>query len=411
MNYQEAINYIHSTPKFARTLGNELLTKLLFNLGNPQDKLKYIHIAGTNGKGSCAFMLSEVLIKCGYKVGLYTSPYIERFNERIRINGVPVSDEDLAELCTKVKSIVESCDAPVSEFALDTAMAFSYFNKMGCDIVVLETGLGGRLDATNVIKKSEVSVITSIALDHTQYLGDTIEKIAAEKCGIIKPKGRVICYPDLTEDVLSVVEHFCQVKKAELNIAQMPVSLDSDSFLYDGVTYKLKMEGEFQKYNAALVICTLDKLIELGYKIPPEAIIYGLYEAFNPGRLELLPSGIYLDGAHNPSAISALCDTLEIINKPVRLCVAMMDDKDITEAIAILSRLNPDVITTEISMPRCATAEKLAEEFKKHKITARIIKDPIKAAKQLIAEKSNDTTSIACGSLYLVGQLRKELNK
>ncbi len=409
MNYQEAINYIHSTPKFARSLGNELLTKLLFNLGNPQDKLKFIHIAGTNGKGSCAFMLSEVLIKCGYKVGLYTSPYIERFNERIRINGEPIADDDLAELVTKMKALIESCDAPVSEFALDTAIAFTYFNNMNCDIVVLETGLGGRLDATNVIKKSEISVITSIGLDHTQYLGDTIEKITTEKCGIIKQKGTVICYPDLSLESLHVITHVCKTKRASAILADMPELKEGNSFSYNGKDYSLKMNGDFQKLNASLVICTLEKLKEMGYKITDDAIKQGLYDAFNPGRLEQLPSGVYLDGAHNPSAIKSLCESLKAMGKPVSICLAMMEDKDIREVAEILAELNPKVIITEIPMPRCADAYEVAKEFIHFNITPKVIKDPLDAAKHLINESNNDTTSVICGSLYLVGYLRKEL--
>lgn len=409
MNYQEAINYIHSTPKFARTLGNELLTKLLFGLGNPQDKLKFIHIAGTNGKGSCAFMLSEALVRSGYRVGLYTSPYIECFNERIRINGEPIPDEDLAELTTKLKLLIESSGAPVSEFALDTAMAFLYFEKMKCDIVVLETGLGGRLDATNVIKKSEVSVITSIGLDHTQYLGDTIEKITAEKCGIIKQNGNVVCYPDLSDEALSVVKNFCERKNANLTIADMHVNLEGNSFSYKDEIYNLKMEGEFQKFNASLVIETLNKLKDLGYNISSNAIKDGIQEAFNPGRLELLPSGLYLDGAHNPSAMRALCDTLKAMNKPVSLLLAMMGDKDISTSVSLLSELNPKVTITEIPMPRCASADELSDEFKKHGITPKIIKDPVAAAKQIIKDKGIRDIAIACGSLYLVGHLRKEL--
>ena len=181
MNYEETLIYIHNTPKFARTLGNDLLKKLLKKLGNPQKDLKFIHIAGTNGKGSAAVMLSQILINCGLKVGLYTSPYIERFNERIRINGEEIPDDILADIATRIRETIEKYDTPVSEFALDTAIAFEYFKSQKCDIVVLETGLGGRLDATNVIDKSIVSVIMSIGFDHTQYLGETIEEITAEK--------------------------------------------------------------------------------------------------------------------------------------------------------------------------------------------------------------------------------------
>lgn len=409
MNYAEAINYIHSTPKFAKTLGNEPLAKLLFNLGNPHDKLKFIHIAGTNGKGSCSFMLSEILQKSGYNVGLYTSPYIEVFNERIRVNGEVIPDNDLAKITTEIKATIERCKAPVSEFALDTAIAFMYFEKCNCDIVVLETGLGGRLDATNVINKSELSVITSIGLDHTQYLGDTIEKITAEKCGIIKQNGNVVCYPQLDKAALDTIKHFCKLKAATLTIAESPTILDGNSFRLNNITYTLGMNGDFQKYNAALALTAVKKLIELGYDITPDAALRGLREAFNPARLEILPNGMYLDGAHNPSAAAALCQSLKKLNKPIKLLIAMMADKDISAVVAELAKLNPTVIATEIPMPRCASAEELCVEFKKHNIIASVIKDPVVAAKNMLLSKNDDEIIIACGSFYLVGQLRKEL--
>ena len=185
MNYVQALDYIHSIPRFVRPLGNANLKKLLFHLGNPHLEQRYIHLAGTNGKGSTAAMISSVLKEQGYKTGLFTSPYIEVFNERIQINGENIPDDDLVKYIDRVKTVMEQNDAQVSEFAFICAVSFLYFKDMNCDFVVLETGLGGKLDATNVIEESVVSVLCSISLDHMQFLGNTVEEIALEKCGII----------------------------------------------------------------------------------------------------------------------------------------------------------------------------------------------------------------------------------
>ena len=196
MTYEETLSYIHSIPKFRRPLGNENLSRLLALLGNPQKKLRFVHIAGTNGKGSTAAMTAEILKRSGYVTGLFTSPFIERFNERVSINGENIPDAALIEYAGRVKNIMETSGAPVSEFAFVTAAAFLYFYEKNCDIVVLEVGMGGKLDATNVIDESVASVICKIALDHTQYLGGTIEEITREKCGIIREGGRVVAYPN-----------------------------------------------------------------------------------------------------------------------------------------------------------------------------------------------------------------------
>ena len=190
MNYKETLEYIHSIPKFNRILGNALLEKLLNKMGNPQDNLKFIHIGGTNGKGSTCTMVSQILTEAGYKTGLFTSPFLKFFNERIKINGVPISNSDLADIASYVKKITEKYDAFVSEFAFDTAVAFEYFNRQNCDFVILEVGLGGKLDATNIIKNPLVVGFTAIGLDHCQYLGNTIDEISKEKAGIIKEKFR-----------------------------------------------------------------------------------------------------------------------------------------------------------------------------------------------------------------------------
>lgn len=409
MNYEETITYIHNTPKFARRLGNDLLKKLLQRLGNPQHSLKFIHIAGTNGKGSAAVMLSQILQSGGYKVGLYTSPYIERFNERIRVNGSEIPDNTLAAIATKIRSTIEEYDTPVSEFALDTAIAFEYFKAESCDIVVLETGLGGRLDATNVIDTSLISVIMSIGLDHTQFLGETIAEITAEKCGIIKKSGTVVLYPDLPDEAYPVIDKFCADNGAMQVKAELPTVLAGKSFKYKGKKYTLSLDGDFQKYNAATVLCAIEALKNLGIDISDSAIEKGLANAFNPARMEKLSCGLLIDGAHNPPAIKALCRALAKKKKPIHLLVAMMQDKDIDTCIADFAAINPDVITTQIDMPRCLSAKELAEKFNRHGMNAVAANDPIAAAKHIAEYTAKGDICCACGSLYLAGEIRKNL--
>lgn len=409
MNYVETINYIHSTPKFSRTLGNDLLRKLLSKLDNPQRNLKFIHIAGTNGKGSCAIMLSEILTHAGYKTGLFTSPYIEFFNERIKIDGEMIDNDSLADIATKIRGIIETNDTPVSEFALDTAIAFEYFNQENCDVVILETGLGGRLDATNVIDSSILSIITSIGMDHMQYLGNTISEIAAEKCGIIKENGKVIVYPMQEEETKYVIEEFCIKQNAKFIYADLPEILEDNSFLYDGTRYNLSLCGDFQKYNAATVITAVYELRKIGFSISDASLSAGLLAAFNPARMERLSCGLILDGAHNTSAMRELCKSLSKMNTPLYICIAMMEDKDVSGCIAELAKISPEIIATEIDMPRCLRAESLAAAFAKYDICTHIDKYPVSAAKTALKLANNDGTAVVCGSLYLAGEVRKNL--
>lgn len=404
MNYNETIEYIHSTPKFARTLGNELLLKLLNKLNNPQDKLNFIHIAGTNGKGSCAVMLAEILKGNGYHVGLFTSPYITCFNERIRIDGEEIPNDKLSQITTRIRKTIEKYDTPVSEFALDTAIAFEYFTEEKCDIVVLETGLGGRLDATNVIKAPFITVLMSIGFDHMQYLGDTIEEITAEKCGIIKESRPVIVYPCMNDNAVSVIKRFCAEKNAPYIQADMPRK-SSGGFIYNKKEYELSLGGDFQIYNAATVLKAVEVLNGLGLSIKDAAVFSGLKSAKNPARFEMLECGLIIDGAHNRPASAALCETLKALNKPICLCIAMMSDKDVSGVVSEFSKLSPCVIATEISMPRCAPAERISTEFYKHGISALIEKDPINAAR--LALSHDDKIPVVCGSLYLAAEIRK----
>lgn len=391
-------------------LGNDLLRKLLDKLGNPQNKLNFIHIAGTNGKGSAAIMLAEILTLSGYKTGLFTSPYIELFNERIKVNGEMIDNDSLANITTKIRNVIDTHDTPVSEFALDTAIAFEYFKQKNCDVVVLETGLGGRLDATNVIDDAILTILMSISYDHTQYLGESIEEITAEKCGIIKDNGKVVVYPIQEPAANSVIKEYCTGKNAELIYAKTPEILDGNNFIYENQRFTVGLNGEFQKYNAATVVAAIDELNKTDFSVPKDAVKKGILSAFNPARLERLNCGLIIDGAHNISAAKALRESLGILKTPITLCIAMMEDKDISGCIAELAKLNPTtIIATEIDMPRCAKAEDIAAEFAKHSIRTIIDKDPISAAKSAIKLASTNGTACVCGSLYLAGIVRKSL--
>ncbi len=413
MTYEQSINYIHSIPKFSRILGNDLLRVLLDRLGDPQKSLRFIHVGGTNGKGSTATMISEILISAGYRTGLFTSPFLTRFNERIRINGEPIDDKSLAETASRVREISEKYGAEVSEFAFITAAAMMYFKSQKCDFAVLEVGLGGRLDATNVIEKSDVSVLTAIGLDHCQYLGETINEISKEKLGIVKPGSPLVLFPKQEAVVFENAKKVCAELGSELIVPDLPEKYDSAerSFLYKGEKYYLAMDGEFQTLNAATAIEAAICLAKKGYNINRENIKTGLGRAKIRGRLDRV-GNVIIDGAHNPQAVSALLKELEEFDVTVRFLTAVMDDKDhggITRLIAgFCKRRGASVTVTELEIPRCLPAENLAAEFEACGVIAEIKKPPAEALRKL--EKSDGVICV-CGSLYLAGEIQKILTE
>lgn len=410
MNYEETLSYIHNTPKFSRELGNKMLKKLLSHLGNPQERLRFIHIAGTNGKGSVASMLAEIFRCGGYCTGLFTSPYIERFNERIRVNGIEISDEALAETVTRVRHAIETFQAPVSEFALDTAVAFLYFEQCGCDLVVLETGLGGRLDATNVIDKSLVTILTAIGMDHMQYLGDSLEEITREKCGIIKPGCPVVVSPGQPEIVRQVIGKCAEELGSEVYFSS-PATPISGGFLFKAMYYRLGLSGEFQAENAAVVMNALPLLARQGFVVLENEVRQGLLQVKHSARFERFGERVILDGGHNAQGAKALCQSLKALHKPIYLCMAMMEDKDYSACVKILSEVASSVVTTRVDMPRCCPAEKLAQEFSSHGILVTVMPEPEMALKTSLDLAKEDGIVCICGSLFLAGQLRPLLRK
>lgn len=407
MNYKESLDFIHSIPKFRRPLGNAKLEQLLNSLGSPQKKLRFIHIAGTNGKGSVSAMTAEILKRSGYKTGMFTSPFLEVFNERICINGENISDAALSDIATRVKDIMEENKLFVSEFAFVTAMAFLYFYEQKCDFVVLEVGMGGRLDATNVIDESLVSVICQIGLDHTQYLGDTVEEIALEKCGIIRDKGTVVLYPN--DAVQDIILQYAKDKNAKITVAEK-VRITNNGFIYKGNEYPLSLKGTYQPQNAAVVIEIINALLEKGINIPDAAVIDGLNGTHWAARFEFITDSIIIDGGHNIDGMRALKSSLIALKRDIILVMAMMEDKAYEDCIREIAPTAVKIIATEIDMPRCLKAEKLAETARSMNVSAAVNTNPYEAVKDAIAISDNAVICI-CGSLFLAGKIRNFFHK
>ena len=413
MNYNEALKYIHSLGKFGSKPGLERIEKMLSLMDNPHKKLKFIHVAGTNGKGSTSNYIANVLQKAGYKAGLYTSPFITEFNERISINGQNISNDDIAkytEFCAKKAKLVFSESYPITEFEFITAMAFKYFSDQCCDIVVLEVGLGGRLDATNVIEKSEASVIVKIDLDHTEILGDTVEKIAAEKCGIIKKNCPVITTSQNESSVLKVIKSFCNKNCSKLfenrsKTAQILSSgIDGNTFLYEGREYKTRMPGLHQVDNAITAIKTLQVAFpDIAY----EKVYDGIRKASLSARCELLSEKplVLLDGCHNPNGTSALNEMLTSADIKNAVAIAgFMADKDVGEAISKVAVHFDKIITVEVkSNPRSMSDDNLADVCRKYCNNVETAENYEQAIKKAVEEQK---PIVVFGSLYLSGDIR-----
>lgn len=421
MTYTEALNYIHGVSNFFCKPGLERIGELCRRLGNPQSKLKFIHVGGTNGKGSFCSMLSSVLVEAGYKVGLYTSPYVLRFNERIRISGESISDECLADITEKVKLIADGMEDSPTEFELITAIAFEHFKNEGCDVVILEVGMGGRLDATNVIESPMLSVITGIALDHTAFLGDTVEKIAAEKAGIIKP-GIPVLYGGEDKNAERVIalraeemrSAFYKTNYSRLNIQKM-VAEYSEFDYKDNIRLRISLLGQYQPKNAAIVLDAIAILRNLGMKIDEKAMRDGLYKAKWSARFEIIGSDptVIFDGAHNPQGICAAVDSIRrYFDKKVVVFTGVLKDKDYDSIALSISEIASRAFTITPNNPRALSAEDYARVLNAKGVCAipcESIDDAVKAG---IAAATEDKTALCClGSLYTYQSVIESINK
>lgn len=418
-----AIDYIHSLGRFSGKAGLHRIRALCSALGDPQDKLKFVHLAGTNGKGSTACMLDSVLRAAGYRVGLYTSPYLVQFHERIRVNGGMIPDADLTRLSEQVAQACKGLTLPegehIGEFEFTTAVAFLYFAEQQCDIVVLETGLGGRCDATNIIRAPEVCVITPISRDHMAVLGDTVAAIAGEKAGIIKPACAVVCADHQPDEALPVLRRACDAAGAvwfdgmqEIRVLRCDIL--GSAFVRGGQGYTIPMPGRHQLQNAQTALRVIAALRERGWNIPVEAEVRGLARARMPGRLERMLDMplVLLDGAHNAAGVAALTRAVDEMLKMRRLLVVMgmVKDKEYGECIYEMAR-RADVFfacapEADARALPAQTAAAIAEQHCGEVYDCHTVEH---ALSQALEKAGPRDCVLVCGSLYLIGEAEKIL--
>ena len=417
MTYEEAVQKINARLKFGIKPGLEHIGRLMAELGNPQDKLQFVHVAGTNGKGTTCALISSVLRKEGYRTGLYTSPYVMDFRERFQINGEMIPQDELLDELNKVAPLVDKLADEgiiITEFELITAIAFQWFADRGCDVVVLEVGLGGRFDATNIIKTPLAAVIASISLDHTAILGDTVEQIAFEKAGIIKPGGAVALYADNPECVVREISTICAERGAKLHIAderRMQVggtSLDGTAFTWDGLALTTPFTGAHQMHNAATALTVVDILRERGVQISDDALQKGFSTAYIAARMERLSEKplVILDGGHNPGCAAALHEVLatHLSGRKITAVMGIMSDKDSMRYLARVAPQFSKIVTLAPHNPRALEAEALAEE-------ARAFCADVTAASTIeealaLSRVEGDEVLVICGSFFLASEIR-----
>lgn len=412
MNYDSALEYIHSFLKFGSKPGMERIEALLEKLDNPQKNLRIVHVAGTNGKGSVSTMLSQIFKAEGKKTGLFTSPYIIDFCERIQIDNEMIPHEKLACLTEKIKPIVETLNENgiyPTEFEVITAMAFQYYYEEKCDIVVLEVGLGGLLDSTNVVEKPLASVITSISFDHVDILGDTLEKITEHKCGIIKKDSITISYPLQEDEVFSLIKKHVSNKNNKLFIPELDKlkviesDINKTVFEYKNTAYELMLHGVHQIYNA---ITAIETALSLGVKT--EFIQKGIMSTEMPARVEFIKKNVVLDGGHNENGTKMFSKVLEKFEDNI-VVVSMMADKDVESSVKNLATNAKIMIATECSNPRAMKSENLTLICRKFADEVYSIPNPTEAIDKAISLNNKNNLLAVCGSLYLAGEVRQYL--
>ena len=418
MTYEEALEYIHGVSWTFCKPGLERISELCERLGNPEKKLRFVHVAGTNGKGSFCSMLDSVLRAAGYKVGLYTSPYIREFNERMRVDGKNIENETLADITERVRPIAEAMTDKPTEFELITAIAFQYFYEAGCDVVILEAGMGGRLDSTNVIRVPYLSVITGIALDHTDYLGDTVEKIALEKAGIIKDTSPIL-YGGEDNSAREVIREVARERASTFydvdykRIENLTSTLDGSEFDFDGYKgIKINLLGLYQPKNAALVLSAVNILNKVGLKISPDAVRLGLSVAKWPARFEIICRDplVIFDGAHNPQGISSAVASIQHYfgDEKVFVLTGVLRDKDHRFISGELSKIADRAFTLTPMSPRALSAEDYAAELSEFGVSATPFPDIGSALLSAKSEaKANGKPLVCLGSLYTYCDLIK----
>ena len=421
MTYEKALQYIHSVSNFFCKPGLERVRELCRGLGDPQKELKFIHVAGTNGKGSTSAMLDSILRAQGYKVGLFTSPYVREFNERMRVNGENIPNDTLARLTERAREIADSMTDRPTEFELITALAFDYFREEKCDLVILEVGMGGKLDATNIIDPPLLSIITGIALDHTAFLGSTTTEIAAEKAGIIK-QGSPTLWGGTDPDAEAVImENAAKMEsklyKTDYNSLKITKSdLNGTTLSYKGFEARIAMLGAYQPRNAATVLEAVAILRSGGLEITDEAVRLGLASAKWPARFEIIgrnPTVIF-DGAHNPEGISAAVESIKTYfgEKKVVILTGVLRDKDYRAVASSIATVCAQAFTITPDNPRALSAEELAEVINNHSCHATPCGSIAEALTLGIAAAERQNTALCClGSLYTYSEVMNTIEK
>lgn len=422
----DAVAYINEPRWHTMSLGLDRISELLNGLDDPQKRLCFVHVAGTNGKGSTCVCMASILQAAGYRTGLFTSPYIECFEERIRINGTPISPGELRAVTLRVRDVAETMADHPTEFELMTAVAFEYFAEQGCDVVVAEVGLGGRLDSTNCIDTVEVSLIAPISYDHCALLGDTLAQIATEKAGIIKDGVAVASAPQELA-ARQVLEETAKSHHAPIHFVDpSAVEGSNDSFSYKGVRdLSLSLRAGYQRYNAALALEGCFILRDRGWDVPDEAIRAGLAAAQWPGRFDLVHCApdIIIDGAHNKHAIEHLVEELED-RYPLRriiFCMGVMADKDYRSMLEMLAPHAKAFVCYAPPLDRALPAKKLAAQVcavlaqqEPGEADHGCLVEPAASAAEAVAKVNalaNEHDVVCfCGSLYGIASVKEALS-
>lgn len=399
---EECFDWLYEPREFEIKYDLGRIQQALDALGNPTD-YKFIHIGGTNGKGSTLSYIKNSMINAGYNVGTFISPYVVNFNERITYNNEYIKDEEIIHYMNQIRMSLEFEGIVITYFEVLTIMAFMFFSDKGVDYALMEVGLGGRLDSTNVIPHKEVAVITNVGYDHMDILGTDIVGIAKEKLGIVHDKLITSIQPELR----GLFEEYTKARRADMQIVEKPAVIeskkDSTYFEHEGFKIKLSMLGEHQAHNAALAIETLKYLRDYkGLDITDLAIIKGLTKTFWPGRLENIKDNIYVDGGHNVEGITTLCNFLKNIDEKKRVIFTCLKDKPYEKMVELLDEVADELIITEFVYDRALEAEEL------YRVSNHQNKHLVKNYKDTF-EMIDDGMTIYCGSLYFISKIRQEI--
>lgn len=419
MTYAKTLAWLDEVAKVGSKLGLSRTFELLNIMKNPQNRLKFVHIAGTNGKGSVAACIARVLYEAGYKTGLYTSPHLVKINERFNVDGADIEDDVFAELITGVREAALKMGEEASQFEILTAAAFEYFYNSGCDIVVLETGLGGRLDSTNVISMPEAEVITTIDMDHVNELGDTIEEIAAEKAGIIKEKTDVVI-DGRNSRVMRLFKDICAQRGCMLHISRpdeienLKTGINFTEFDYKGIKgIKLQLLGLYQPGNAALAIDALNVLAQKGFKITDDIIKKGLLNVRWHARFEFLSKDPYfiIDGSHNPAGVRETLKSFKVYfpGKKIRFILGILSDKNINEIINDIKNYACEIAVITPPSERACNADEMIGIIKNIcDIKTAAFYAISDAVRYMIFTAVSDDIICATGSLYSAGEIKHQ---